>query len=69
MLPTPSRPRARGRIRLTLRERKAVSNRYEGMKDWTLRKGNLHVHSTRSDGGKTYEELVDLLGLIVEFSS
>jgi len=35
-----------------------MSNRYEGFRDWPLRKGNLHVHSTLSDGGKTREELI-----------
>ena len=37
-----------------------MKHRYEGFAEWTLRKGNLHVHSTRSDGGRTPEELVQL---------
>ena len=37
-----------------------LHNRYDGLDTWKLRKGNLHVHSTRSDGGKTYDELVAL---------
>lgn len=37
-----------------------MKHRYEGFAEWTLRRGNLHVHSTRSDGGRTPEELVQL---------